>query len=99
MLDSIWKDIQHAARNFSQTPGFTASALAALALGIGANTAIFSVINTVLLAPLDYPEPDRIVAFERTGPAGINTSMSPTEFSVLQHHSTLFQDLAARDFA
>ncbi len=98
-FELIRKDIQHAARSFSKSPGFTASALAALTLGIGANTAIFSVINTVLLRPLTYPDPDRIVAFERTGPDGVNTSMSPTEFNVLQHHSAVFDDIAARDFA
>jgi putative ABC transport system permease protein len=60
-MDNFLKDAKHSIRRFLQNPGFTIAAVAALALGIGANTAVFSVINTVLLKPLSYPNPERSV--------------------------------------
>jgi putative ABC transport system permease protein len=69
-VEKLGADIKHAFRILRQSPGFTATAVAALALGIGANTAIFSVVDTVLLTPLPFPQPDRIVQLMGTSPGG-----------------------------
>ena len=70
MLDALVGDLRHAVRTLARSPVFTLAALAALTLGIGVNTAIFSVVNAVLLEPLPYPDPDRIVYFTTVGPQG-----------------------------
>jgi hypothetical protein len=63
-MDAFLKDLKHSVRLFLQTPGFTIVVIVALALGIGTNTAIFSVVDTVLLKPGSYPDPDRMVMFQ-----------------------------------
>ena len=60
-MSELWNDVKHALHLFIKSPGFTIAAVSALALGIGANTAIFTVVNAVLLKPLTYPDADRIV--------------------------------------
>ena len=62
MLDHLRQDLRHAIRSLLRTPGFTVVTILTLALGIGANTAIFSIVNGVILRPLAYPKPEQIEA-------------------------------------
>ncbi|MDE3137400.1 MAG: ABC transporter permease [Acidobacteriota bacterium] len=68
MMTGLWRDLRTGFRSLVKSPGFTLVALITLALGIGANTAIFSVVNAVLLNPLPYPEPNNLIAFYTTDP-------------------------------
>src|ERR1051326_2810141 len=69
-VESIWRDIRFAMRSLLKAPGFTVVAILLIAVGIGANTAVFSVINTVLLKPLPYPDPQSLVHLMNTGDQG-----------------------------
>jgi hypothetical protein len=72
-LESVLADLKLAMRRMIKSPGFATTVLLTLAIGIGANTAVFSVVNRVLLAPLPYPDADRLVSLlaQRTGRGGI----------------------------
>ena len=96
-MDSVIKDIKFALRGLLKRPAFTAVAVATLALGIGANTAIFSVVNTVLLRPLPLKEPDRLMTFWHSAPAKGLRHMDLNEalFAYYRDRTRTFESLAA----
>src|ERR1700761_2492432 len=91
------QDLRYSLRTLIASPAFTLTAIAALALGIGANTAIFTVVNAVLLKPLTYPEPDRMVQFMNTFAQGNSPVASPVNYDTWKAQSSVFQDVAAYD--
>ena len=97
-MDDFWQDLRYAFRVLIANPAFTVTAVAALALGIGANTAIFTVVDAVLLKPLSYPDPDRMVQLMNTGPDGQWAAASPTKFNNWRAQTSVLQDVTAYDF-
>jgi putative ABC transport system permease protein len=96
-METFWMDLKHAFRMLRQSPGFTATAISALALGIGANTAIFSVINTVLLKPLAFPEPERIVVLETSSSQGSGPGASVPKYNAWRRQTQVLEDVSAYD--
>jgi predicted permease len=90
-MRGLAQDVRFALRGLRRNPGFTAVAVATLALGIGANSAIFSVVQAVLLRPLPYQEPQRLVAVLQDGRGPV----SPANFLDLRAQNSVFQQLAA----
>jgi hypothetical protein len=102
-LRSVLSDLRLAARVFRRAPSFALAVVAVLALGIGATTAIFSLVDAVLLRPLPYHEPDRLVRLfhvppQTTFPGMATFSLSPANFLDWQHDSTSFSGMAAYGF-
>ena len=98
-MGSFTSDLNHSLRILAKSPGFTTVAVAALALGIGANTAIFTVINKVLLEPLPYPESNRIMRIARAFPSGTGNSISVPKFMAWKKNNQTFSALAMYDFS
>jgi len=96
-VETLWQDLRFAARMLRMSPGFNTVAIVTLALGIGANTAIFSVIDAVLLHPLPYPEPDRLVIVQETLPRYSLHGISPTaaDYAEFRRQATCFSQIAA----
>jgi putative ABC transport system permease protein len=91
------RDLSYAARALRRSAGFTVTAIAVLALGIGSITAIFSVVNKVLLEPLPYPDPDRLVQLVSTSQLGNQNVASIPKYVVWRDNTKVFQDMAAYD--
>src|ERR1700757_172818 len=96
-LEYIWRDVRFAARSLRKAPGFTLVAILVIAVGIGANTAVFSVINAVLLKPLTYPDPQSLVHLMNTGDQGSSPAANVPKFNIWQQQTRIFQQVAAYD--
>ena len=94
-LEEVAKDVRYALRTLARSPGFTAVAVLTLALGIGANTALFSIVNGVLLNPLRYAEPDRLLALYARTSNYDRASISYPNFLDWVHENRSFSALAA----
>ena len=94
-IEALRRDLTYAARMLRKNPGFAAAAVITLALGIGANTAIFSVCNAVLFKPLPYAEPDRIVMLSERQRDGKLGGVAPANFVDWRDASRSFSGMAA----
>ncbi|HEV7518198.1 MAG TPA: ABC transporter permease, partial [Thermoanaerobaculia bacterium] len=96
-MDLFRQDLRHALRRLAKTPGFTVIAVLTLALAIGANTAIWSVVHGLLLKPLPFPRPDRLVQVMRGFPQGTSEDVAIPRFLYWRDHHRVFDHLATFD--
>ena len=96
-MESLLRDARHGLRRLISSPGFTAVATLTLALGIGANVAIFTVVHAVLIRPLPFPHPDRLVriAADAKATGGRNIGISQPELDDLGHRAGVFDAVSA----
>ncbi len=96
-LSDLWQDVRYAARIFSKQPAFAATAVLTLALGIGATTVIFSVVYGVLLKPLPFHEPERLVSLRQLAPHGAGTNHGPATYLTYRENQQAFEAIGAWD--
>jgi predicted permease len=96
-VEYVWRDIRFAVRSLLKAPGFTVVAILVMAVGIGANTAVFSVINTVLLKPLTYPDPQSLVHLMNNGDQGSFPGANVPKFNVWRQQTGIFRQVTAYD--
>lgn len=99
LLETLLQDLRYASRMLRKHPGFALTAIITLALGIGANTTIFSVVNAVVMEPLPYKEPDRLIRIweSNAGQGRTESSVSVPNFQDWQEQQTVFEQLAASE--
>jgi predicted permease len=97
-LTQASQDVRHALRSMRRSKGFAAAAILTLALGVGANTAVFSAIDAVLLKPLNYPDPNRIVQYFLSSSGGSARGASIPDFRFWRDHASSVQEISAFDF-
>ncbi|MCI0413009.1 ABC transporter permease [bacterium] len=95
MIEVLWQDIRFGMRMLVKDPAFTVVALLALALGIGANTAIFSVVNGILLRPLPYNDPEKIITIWEPSRGGHTLGLTDLEFFDVRDQNQVFENVAA----
>jgi predicted permease len=96
-MDRLTQDVRHAARVFSRQPGFAGAAILTLGLGIGATTALFSVVHGVLLKPLPFQDPERLVSLQQAAPHGVGTNQGRTTYVNYRQHHQAFEGIGAWD--
>ncbi len=94
-IENVWNDLRYAVRTLGRTPGFTVIIVLTLALSIGANSAIFSVIQGVLLRPLPYPHPDRLVRAYFASDSQPKFPLNPNDFRDFRERNRTFESMAA----
>src|SRR4029450_10655502 len=92
-MHTLWQDVRYGVRMLLKNPGITFVVILALALGIGANTAIFSVVDTVLLRPLPYEQSDRLVALNETAKSMAEISVSYPNFLDWRNQNQVFEKI------
>jgi putative ABC transport system permease protein len=97
LVGDLWLDLRSAVRTFWRQPAFTAAAVLTLALGIGATTAIFSVVHGVLLKPLPFDEPDRLVTVRQHAPHGAGANHGPATYLTYRENQSAFEAIGAWD--
>jgi putative ABC transport system permease protein len=98
-IEDAWRDLRFALRSLAKVPSFAAIAVLVIAVGIGANTAVFSVVNTVLLKPLSYPIPESLVMLMSTGPQGSFAVANVPKFNIWRQQTRIFEAVAGFDQA
>src|SRR6185312_1696813 len=94
-LEDFWRDLRYAVRGWKRNPGFTAVAVLSLALGVGANCAMFIVVDALLLRPLTVYHPEEIISVHDTSVDGGTQGLSPAEYADVRDHNQSFAGLMA----